>query len=162
MGWHDLVLMWHDEAPFVREAPLLAFIVLIDAFTGLSQIVATKLGFANRRDAVLLAVLLACEIRLVYWGDFHSWGFAFDTEPHDPVLFAAWKRRMHVEYMIDETYEVLIFGCAIICAVWAKLQKRSFFIWLLAGFIGTVGTVVWLFVNRPSKTFMIRANEKPI
>lgn len=149
MGWHDAVLIWGDQAPFVREVPLLALVAFIDAFTGLSQSAATKLGFAKRRDVILLAVLLACEIRLVWWGDFHSWGIAFDTEPHDPVLFDAWMHRMHVEHIIDNVYFGLIFGSAIICAVWAKLQKRSFFIWFLAGFIGTVGTVVWLFVNRP-------------
>ena len=156
--WHEAVLMWRDEAPFVREVPLLALIALIDAFTGLSQIVATKLGFTKRRDVVLLAVLLACEIRLVYWGDFHSWGHAFDTEPHDPVLFKAWMHRLDVEYIIDNAYLVLIFGSAIVCAVWAKLQKRPFFVWSLIGFIGTVGAAVWLFVNRPPKISTRHAN----
>lgn len=149
MGWHDAVLIWQDEAPFVREVPLLALVALIDAFTGLSQSVATKLGFAERRDVILLVVLLACEIRLVWWGDFHSWGYAFDTEPHDRVLFDAWMHRLDVEHIVDNAYLVLIFGSAIICAVWAKFQKRSFFIWFLAGFIGTVGAIAWLFVNRP-------------
>jgi hypothetical protein len=149
MGWDEPLRIWRDLAPIIGEVPLLALVALIDAFTGLSQSAATKLGFAKRRDVVLPVVLLACEIRPVWWGDFHSWGQAFDTEPHDPVLFDAWIQRGHVERIIDISYMVLIFGCAIICAVWAKLQKRSFFIWFLAGFIGTVGTVVWLFVNRP-------------
>lgn len=149
MGWEEPIHIWRNLAPFEREVPLLALIAIIDAFTGLSQSVATRLGFAKRRDLVLLAVLLACEIRLVWWGDFQRWETVFGTQPGDPALLDTWRHRNHVEYMISKAYEVLIFGCAIICAVWAKLQKRSFFVWFPIGFIGTVGAIVWLHVNRP-------------
>jgi len=155
----EVILIWHGLPPLIREVPLLALVALIDVFTGLSQTIATNLGFPKRRDVILLGVLLACEIRLIWWGDFESWTFVFDTQPRDRALFEAWRHRNHVEYVIYKVYEVLIFGSAIICAAWAKFQKRSFFIWFLAGFIGTVGAIVWLFVNRPSKLSVLRINE---
>lgn len=152
MGWHEQVLLWRtvwlETAPFEREVPLLALIPLIDAFSGLSQRAAVRLRFVKRGDIILLAVLLALEIRFIWWRDFFPWWIVMDSAPRDPALFDAWTDRMHLEYLLGNIYLGLIFGCALVCAIWAKLQKRSFSIWLLIGLIGTGGAVVWLFVNR--------------
>jgi len=165
MGWHEQVLLWRtiwlETAPFEREVPLLALIPLIDAFTGLSGRAAAKLRFAGCGDIILLVILLGLEIRLTWWRDFFPWWTIMDSAPRDPALFDAWSDRMDLEHILGNVYFTLIGSCAIICAIWAKLQKRSFFVWFPIGFIGTVGALVWLFVNRPSKTFVLRANEGP-
>ncbi len=155
MWWHEQVLIWRDLAPFQREVPLFALIPLVDAFTGLSKFVAKALNLPKGRDPVLLVMmLLVYVVRTTQWGDYARWGgsYDFDTAPHDDALFDAWIHHLNVLTIYFFIYLGLICSCAIICAIWAKLQKRSFFVWLPIGLIGTVGAIVWLFVNRPSKT----------
>lgn len=154
--------MWEDHARVWlgllgdRDIPLLGLIVALDGLTGLSRLATRRLKSIDARDLVLLICVGALFLYFQIYGgeDFLPWQVEMgavnwiDDSPSVQAARRAYEHRGELRMMYIHSFHVMQFVSALTCAVLARLQGRSYFIWMAMGYMGNWGAVVWLLLNR--------------
>ena len=151
--WQDQAAVWGSMWG-TRDIPLLAVIVVLDGLTGLSNFLARRLNIVKWHDLGLLLFVGVWFIYFSFWLDFfpvHPLPIFVDLAvgaDENSAWMQAWHRRVGWEVFYGRFFRELEVVCAFGCAVMGRLQGRSYFHWMLLGFMGSFGSVIWLLLNR--------------
>jgi len=151
----QLVYDFHFWALFIAPA----IIVSLDALTGFSGWAAAKLNGRIRDDAILLFEIVIAAGGVIWW--FHH----LDIPHHGFVDYIRWqdvqaqlaRDKIAVAHakevaQIERVLWVIELALAVACVVMAKMQRRKLILWVPIAFLSNVGGIIWLTLNRSSKT----------
>jgi hypothetical protein len=132
-----------------------AIVASLDALTGLSGWVASRLNRPNRADAILLVEVLIAVGGVIWWFhhrsspyvsfvDYSRWEEVKAQLQRAKIAGAHFREVVNIDtllWMIETAF-------AVACAVMAMRQRRNLILWLPLAFLSNLGGLIWLTVNR--------------
>jgi len=137
--------MWHQHYIAIRHAGLeghdllLAGLAILDAVSGLSRMIATRLKIEGGAQGVLGWLLL---VAFLIFNDLYTPDIAFWRDVDVSELGALAEARALGDFL-DYSRNASV----VICGLVAWRTQRPVFLWLAVGYLGNVGAIAWLAFN---------------
>lgn len=139
-------MMWHQHFIALRHVLLeghdllLAGLAILDAVCGFSRAIAARLKIMGGAQAVLAWLLL---VGFLIFNNLYAPDTAFWRNVDVSELGALGEARMLSDFL-DYASNASI----VICGLAAWRMQRPVFLWLALGYLGNVGAIVWLLLDR--------------
>jgi hypothetical protein len=143
MWWQDQLAVLKSGQP-VGYLLMLALVPIADACFGFSRRLAARLNMIGQEDLILLSIVILFVLQFFDANMFmfnDAWGmvdFAREFSPRALQIFA-------VEFW---ALQIIAIACAIGCSVLARRKGRSPYVWFGLGYLGALGSMIWLLKDR--------------
>src|SRR5579871_942255 len=147
MWWQDHLAAFRAMS-MERSLLVLALAMLIDAATGFTRWFSKVLKMENQRDAVLLSLILLLEMLITalalfgtHWSMTLENAFEFAKNAQQKAEFARQVWYFHLDTWLIQSVAI---ASAVGCTILARRQGRSVPVWLVLGYFGSLGSIIWL------------------